>query len=728
MREFLDYALQQLLIEATLGKLRKRDRLIRRVFLLAILLTAVSAISNAADGDLDRSYGNDGISIIRVDGRTAYSVGKPILLDDGKMILGGVSNFLPMQNVGSSIILRVNADGSLDQTFGENGKIINTTLVNLVGLTRLPDGKIVVAGSYVNGRELRFAATRYNSDGTIDATFGANGYAVGAVGTAKAFAIQPDGKIIVAGYATFDADSGDDFLLTRFGADGNVDSAFGTGGIVRTDFYRGADRVSSVAVQLGGRIVAAGFATVPSRINAAEQRQDFALAGYDSNGALDATFGTGGFSTAQFNRQNLAQIQNLAAQTDDKLVVVGSHTPSAEGMAMARYKRDGFLDPTFGNDDGKVIMDYPGITSSIIFRAVTFERDGKMLSVAAPTENAGQRDFFLLARCTRFGSIDRTLDGEGEIMVQFGTRTVASSAITLPDGKTIVVGVSDGNFFAARFIAPRPIEFDFDGEGRADVAVFRPSTGIWYLSNSAGATSAVQFGLSGDKLVPADFDGDGKTDAAVFRNGTWFILRSSDNRTLILQFGLSGDAPVAADYDGDNRADIAVYRPSEGNWYIFRSSDAQVEIARFGLAEDKPVLGDFDGDGRSDIAVFRPSTGVWYRIGSRDGQVFIRQFGTSGDIPAAADYDGDRKTDLAVYRGGTWYIENSEDEELTVVQYGLSDDVPVAADYDGDSKADIAVFRPSEGDWYLLNSNDNQSTVMHWGTNGDTPVPAASVR
>ncbi|HEY0428293.1 MAG TPA: FG-GAP-like repeat-containing protein [Pyrinomonadaceae bacterium] len=728
MKECLDYALQQLLMQATLGKLRKRDRLFRRVFLLAVLflMTATTSV-NAADGDLDRSYGNGGVGIIRVDGRTAYSVGKPILLDDGKMLLGGVSNFLPMQNVGSSIILRINADGSLDRTFGDDGKIINMTLVNLCGLTRLPDGKIIVAGSYVSAGDLKFAVTRYKADGTLDASFGVNGYAVGVSGSAKALAIEPDGKIIVAGYATFDFNASDDFLLARFDANGNVDQTFGTNGFVRTDFFQGVDQVSSVVVQPDGRIVAAGFAT-EAKLSGATQREDFALAGYDSSGNLDTNFGSGGFSTAQFGSQNLAQIQNLIALTDGKLVVVGSHTPTGEGMAMARYDHNGMLDGTFGDGGGKVIMDYPGITSSIVFRAVALGRDGKMLSLAAPTENAPQRDFFLLARCTRFGAVDRTLDGEGEVLIQLGPNTIASSVITLPDGKTLVAGVSDGNFFTARFVAPRPAQLDFDGDGRAEVAVFRPSTGVWYLSNSSGVSWAIRFGASGDKITPADFDGDGRNDAAVFRSGTWFILRSSDGQTSISQFGLAGDVPVAADYDGDNRADIAVYRPSEGNWYVLQSSDGQMTATHFGTAEDKPTVGDYDGDGKTDIAVFRPSEGVWYRIGSRTNQLFIHQFGTTGDIPAAADYDGDGKSDLAVYRGGVWYIENSEDNQLTVVQYGLSDDMPVPADYDGDSRADISIFRPSAGDWYLLNSAGNQSAVTHLGASGDTPVGAASIR
>jgi uncharacterized delta-60 repeat protein len=722
---FLDYALQQLLMQATLGKLRKRARRKVRVFLLTSVILTTFGGASAADGDLDRSYGSDGISIIRVDGRTAYSVGKPILLADGKMLLGGVSNFLPMQNAGSSILLRVNADGTLDHTFGDNGKIINTTLVNLCGLTRLDDGKIVIAGSVLSGGELRFAATRYNADGTLDSTFGANGYAVGAAGAAKAFALQPDGKIIVAGYAAFDA-ARDDFLLQRFDAGGSVDSTFGTNGLARTDFYEGDDRISSVVVKPDGRIVAAGFATVSGRGFGAAQRKDFALAGYTSSGMLDAGFGDGGgLSTAQFGRQNLAQIQNLVAQSDGKMVVVGGYTPTGEGMAMARYSQSGRLDETFGSDGGKVVMDYPGITSSIIFSAVTVERDGKMLSVAAPTENAAQRDFFLLARCTRFGAIDRTLDGEGEVLIQLGSNTAASSIITLPDGKTLVAGVSDGNFFTARFVAPRPSQFDFDADGRADIAVFRPGEGTWYLSNSSGESSAVQFGLSGDKLAPADFDGDGKTDLGVYRGGSWSILKSADNQMSILPFGLAEDVPLPADYDGDNRADLAVYRPSEGNWYILRSADGQTQITHFGAGGDTPTPGDYDGDGKNDIAVWRPNEGVWYRINSRDNQFFARQFGTSGDIPAASDYDGDGKTDLAFYRGGVWYIENSENNQLTVVRYGLSDDVPVPADYDGDSRADLAVFRPAEGDWHLLNSFGNQESVTHWGMSGDAPIAAA---
>ena len=258
--------------------------------------------------------------------------------------------------------------------------------------------------------------------------------------------------------------------------------------------------------------------------------------------------------------------------------------------------------------------------------------------------------------------------------------------------------------------------FDFDGDGKSDLSVFRPGNGIWYLQRSQAGLTSISFGLSGDKLAPADYDGDGKTDAAVFRNGTWYLLRSQLGFTAF-QFGQAGDVPLPADYDGDGRADYAVFRG--GVWYIQRSTQGFTAL-QFGVATDKPVPADYDGDGKTDAAVFRD--GTWYLLRSQLGFTAL-QFGVAGDKPVVGDYDGDNKADIAVFRGGTWYLNRSTGG-FFAQQFGFSTDVPVAADYDGDGKTDIAVFR--NGTWYLQRSTGGM-TVASYGTNGDLPVPAAFV-
>lgn len=273
--------------------------------------------------------------------------------------------------------------------------------------------------------------------------------------------------------------------------------------------------------------------------------------------------------------------------------------------------------------------------------------------------------------------------------------------------------------------------FDFDGDGRADISVFRTSIGDWFrLNSSTNAFVGQHFGANGDRSVPADFDGDGKTDLAVFRpsSGAWYWINSSTNTLSGVAFGQNGDLPVPADYDGDGRADIAVFRPSTATWFRINSSTNQFVAASFGLSTDKPAVGDYDGDGKADICVFRPSLGDWYRLNSSNGQFVGLHFGANGDKAVPANYDGDTKTDIAVFRpsNGTWFGINSGNGATFGVQFGANGDLPSPADFDGDGKADVAVFRPANGTWFLLRTTGGFTAVV-FGTNGDIPSPNSFV-
>ncbi|MFN6962484.1 MAG: FG-GAP-like repeat-containing protein [Pyrinomonadaceae bacterium] len=281
----------------------------------------------------------------------------------------------------------------------------------------------------------------------------------------------------------------------------------------------------------------------------------------------------------------------------------------------------------------------------------------------------------------------------------------------------------------------RSVPFDFDGDAKTDVGIFRPAPAEWWILRSGtSSVYAAQFGAAGDEASPADFTGDGKTDVAFFRpsTGQWFVLRSENSTFFAFPFGASGDVAVPSDYDGDGKSDAAVFRPSTSTWYVLRSSDQQVSTNAFGIAGDRPVPADYDGDGRTDIAIYRPSggsgNGEWWILRSTAG-LFATAFGAATDKAVPGDYTGDGKADIAFFRPGTgeWFILRSENQSYFAFTYGTAGDAAVPGDYDGDGKFDAAVYRPSNQTWFI-NRSTQGSTAVTFGATGDQPIPNVFVR
>ncbi len=401
-------------------------------------------------------------------------------------------------------------DGDLDPTFGSSG-----TLTTSFGATRQdqgyavavqPDGKVVVAGDSYHGSGYDIAVARYTELEDLDPSFGAGGKVLtpfpGTGASTRAVAIQDDGNIVVAG------GTAGLFLLVRYTPDGALDPAFGAGGIVTTDFGGLGATAAALEIQTDGKIVVAGRAG--QTINGAAKNV-FALARYETNGALDATFGTGGLVTTSFgvftNPGEIARA--LAIQPDGKIVVAG-YTTLNDGLhlALARYQMNGALDPLFF---GGGVLDQPGkiigVARGTWANAVAVQTDGKILV------GGGNRDGqFLLARFNTIGAPDLSFGSLGMVTTVLSPGLTADEVFALvlqSDDKILATGLShtgtDFDYGLARYETSGALDATFGTGGIVKtgiVPVTIPFTGGDYAQAAATTPDG--------QLVVAGYSNEGR--------------------------------------------------------------------------------------------------------------------------------------------------------------------------------------------------------------------------
>jgi uncharacterized delta-60 repeat protein len=411
-----------------------------------VLMSSIPAM--AAAGDRDPSFGGDGRVSTHVDFR--FSGANAVALQaDGKIVAAGTAGYPDS----TFALVRYNSDGTLDTSFGGDGRvttpIANGRCVTANGAVIQADGKIVAAGSTGCRRE-KVALVRYGADGTPDATFGGDGTVTSPFGgrrcDAEAFAValQADGKIVVAGMAKCREAK---FAVVRYDTDGTLDTAFSGDGWATADVAIRWDIAYGVAIQADGKIVAVGAGATET------DHARFALTRFDTDGTLDISFGGDGKVTTPPD-DCISAAKAVAIQANGKIVAAG-FDGCIDRFAIARYRTNGHLDPTFGSD-GKVTTSFTCPQSDA--NAVAIQADGKIVA-AGLAVCAAQHDYlfrFSVARYDTDGTLDGAFGNGGTAVTPFSCEALGSGVAIQNDGNIVVAGTlfcdRNSKFAAVRYL------------------------------------------------------------------------------------------------------------------------------------------------------------------------------------------------------------------------------------------------------------------------------------
>ncbi|MFD6986406.1 calcium-binding protein, partial [Streptomyces sp. NPDC059956] len=454
-------------------------------------MLALPAAALAAPGELDLTFGGTGMVTADLGGGDV--AGAVVVQPDGKIVTAGVGG--PNPDFGDFAVARHNPDGSLDVSFGTGGRVTtdfgDEDVAFAVALQA--DGKIVAAGTADLNTGLEFGMARYNADGSPDTSFGIGGKVTTDLGgiydsEALKVAVQPDGKIVAAGRGGFE---GFDFAVARYNTDGSLDSGFGMGGTVATDpSFGAAGWAQGMALQPDGKIVTAG-----PGVNCA-----FEVIRYNTDGSLDTSFSEDGKAPVCFVNTDGAFAYEVAVQPDGKIVTAGWAAADIFGprtFAVGRLNPDGSPDPSFGPEGRGVTTPF---ASGAEARAMVLQSDGKI--VAAGRTGPSDLDF-AVARYMPDGSLDTGYGTGGKVVTDFGNSGAHGLALQA-DGKAIAVGGEGADFALVRYqdgaSTPQDVDMSVTKTGPASIGLGSQATYTVTVTNNSSTSPATGIVL-GDTLT-----------------------------------------------------------------------------------------------------------------------------------------------------------------------------------------------------------------------------------
>jgi uncharacterized delta-60 repeat protein len=447
----------------------RRWGILRRFIYFGLMVVSFFAVvrsAAAADGELDPTFGTGGRVV------TDFNNSNDVLIDlvlqtDGKILAVGFT--YPTGSSPHISLVRYNTDGTLDAGFGSGGKVVTQISPNdgADAVAVQSDGKIVVGGnaSTPNVVDTSFALVRYNANGSVDATFGNGGVVTTNIGDyldgISAIGIRPDGKIVAVGFRAIVRPPGEqrnsDIALARYNPDGSLDTTFGTGGKTVSDFGPVADYfaddATSINFQPDGKIVVCGDSDGGGYF-------DFLAARYTADGFVDTTFGSNGFIKTDLGDGYEDGSNDAAIQPDGKIISVGSALPNSYDLdfAMIRYTAGGTLDTTFGNG-GKVVFGLESLHDEE-FTSVAVQGDGKILALG--DANSSVNSGFLIFRFNSNGSPDTSFGSGGRVRTTFSSAVQSEVIVLQPDARIIAAGYSplyqSSDFVLARYLNSAPVK------------------------------------------------------------------------------------------------------------------------------------------------------------------------------------------------------------------------------------------------------------------------------